>query len=71
VIDVKAGSEHELTTTIPLRVWALPEGGTMVSCWLARSRRQSDEEFERLVIALRAGLQRLREPWRSPARLCA
>lgn len=72
VIDLRIGDAHEPLADVPLRVWARPDGGTLVGGWLMPAPRQTGESFERQAAALADALQRLGNRWPARSqRLCA
>lgn len=72
VIDLRFGSEWEPLADVPLRVWARPDGGTLVGGWLVPAPGQTDESFARQADEFVDGLQSLVGRWASPVRrLCA
>lgn len=72
VIDLRLGDTHEPLADLPLRVWARPDGGTLVGGWLVRATGQSEENFVRQAAALGLALEQLADRWPAgPSRLCA
>lgn len=72
VIDLRFGSEGEPLADVPLRVWARPDGGTLVGGWLVPAAGQTDDSFARQGDEFVLALQSLAARWASPAqRLCA
>lgn len=72
VIDIRVGDEVEPLAAIPLRIWARPDGATLVSCHLVQAPGQDAVAFARQRDALAAGLAGLAERWPDAARrLCA
>lgn len=72
VIDLHIGDACEPLAHVPLRVWARPDGGTLVGGWLARPPGQTEANFALQVQAFAGALERLPERWSSPVqRRCA
>lgn len=72
VIDLRIGDAHEPLADVPLRVWARPDGGSLVGGWLVRAPRQTVPSFTHQTAALTEALQRLGARWPArPQRLCA
>lgn len=72
VIDIRVGDDAEPLAAIPLRVWARPDGATLVSCHLVQAPGQDAIAFARQRDGLAAGLAGLAERWPDAARrLCA
>jgi hypothetical protein len=72
VIDLRFGTECEPLADVPLRVWARPDGGTLVGGWLVQAAGQDDASFARQASELADALASLPTHWPARAqRLCA
>jgi hypothetical protein len=71
VVDLRIGDAQEPLADVPLRVWARPDGGTLVGGWLVQAPGQTDESFARQADAFALALDRLARRWPARQRLCA
>jgi hypothetical protein len=72
VVDLRFGTDLEPLADVPLRVWARPDGGTLVAGWLIQAPGQDDGSFARQASELADGLASLPALWRlGTQRLCA
>lgn len=72
VIDLRFGAELEPLADVPLRVWARPDGRTLVGGWLVQAPGQTSESFARQANEFAEALRSLATRWPHAAqRLCA